>query len=67
MRAQSTGGWWPPHVCANEVVYRLQDVEEVIKASEHWQDEKALPLPHSVALTIRGRGANGRHHRGTGG
>ncbi len=33
------------NVYANEVVYRLQDVEEVIKASEHWQDKKALPLP----------------------
>ena len=33
------------NVYANEVVYRLQDVEEVIKASEHWQDGKALPLP----------------------
>ncbi len=33
------------NVYANEVVYRLQDVEEVVKASEHWQDRKALPLP----------------------
>lgn len=33
------------NVYANEVVYRLQDVEEVIKASEQWQDKKALPLP----------------------
>ena len=32
-------------VYANEVVHRLQDKEEVILASEHWQDEKALPLP----------------------
>ena len=32
-------------VYADEVVYRLQDEEEVIKASEHWKDEKALPLP----------------------
>ena len=32
-------------VYSNEVVYRLQDVEEVIKASEHWNSQKALPLP----------------------
>ena len=33
------------NVYANEVVYRLQDVDEVVKASEHWQEKKALPLP----------------------
>ena len=33
------------NVYANEVVYRLQDVDEVIKASEKWQERKALPLP----------------------
>lgn len=27
------------------VVNRLQNEEKVIKASEHWKDEKALPLP----------------------
>jgi len=32
-------------VYSNEVVYRLQDVEEVINASEHWNSRKALPLP----------------------
>ena len=32
-------------VYSNEVVYRLQDVEEVVKASEHWNSQKALPLP----------------------
>ena len=32
-------------VYSNQVVYRLQDVEEVIKASEHWDSQKALPLP----------------------
>ena len=32
-------------VYSNEVVYRLQDVEEAIKASEHWDGQKALPLP----------------------
>lgn len=30
---------------ATEVVNRLQDKEKVIKADEHFQDEKALPLP----------------------
>jgi len=33
------------NVYANEVVYRLQDVDAVIKASEQWQDHQALPLP----------------------
>lgn len=32
-------------VYASRVVHRLQDEEKVIHASEHWQDEKALPLP----------------------
>lgn len=32
-------------VYSNEVVYRLQDVEEVIQANEHWDNQKALPLP----------------------
>ncbi|MDE2978830.1 MAG: DUF3365 domain-containing protein [Acidobacteriota bacterium] len=32
-------------VYANQVVHRLQDEEAVIAASEHWRDEKALPLP----------------------
>ena len=32
-------------VYARQVVHRLQDEEGVILASEHWQDEKALPLP----------------------
>jgi hypothetical protein len=27
------------------VVNRLQNEEKVIKASEHWKDDKALPLP----------------------
>ena len=30
---------------ATDVVNRLQDKEKVIKADEHFQDEKALPLP----------------------
>jgi len=32
-------------VYAKEVVNRLQDQEKVIRASEHWKDDKALPLP----------------------
>jgi hypothetical protein len=32
-------------VYTRTVVNRLQNEEKVIKASEHWQDEKALPLP----------------------
>lgn len=33
------------NVYANQVVYRLQDVEEVLEASEHWESQKVLPLP----------------------
>ena len=32
-------------VYTKQVVNRLQNQENVIKASEHWQDDKALPLP----------------------
>src|SRR5262249_8252753 len=32
-------------VYTKEVVNRLQNQENVIKASEHWKDEKTLPLP----------------------
>lgn len=32
-------------VYTKQVVNRLQNEEKVIKASEHWQDDKALPLP----------------------
>ena len=32
-------------VYARHVVNRLQDQEQVIEASEHWQDDQALPLP----------------------
>jgi hypothetical protein len=32
-------------VYTKNVVNRLQNEENVIKASEHWKDEKALPLP----------------------
>ncbi len=32
-------------VYAQQVVHRLQDEEDVILASEHWRDDKALPLP----------------------
>ena len=30
-------------VYAHQVVHRLQDEEQVILVSEHWQDDKALP------------------------
>ena len=32
-------------VYTRNVVNRLQNEEKVIRASEHWQDDKALPLP----------------------
>jgi hypothetical protein len=32
-------------VYTKQVVNRLQNDENVIKASEHWKDDKALPLP----------------------
>jgi hypothetical protein len=32
-------------VYTQEVVQRLQNEEHVIKASEHWKDDKLLPLP----------------------
>ena len=32
-------------IYAEQVVNRLQDEEQLIIASEHWQDERALPLP----------------------
>ena len=32
-------------VYTKQVVNRLQNEEQVIKASEHWKDDKALPLP----------------------
>lgn len=32
-------------VYTREVVNRLQNDEKIIKASEHWKDEKTLPLP----------------------
>ena len=32
-------------VYARHVVHRLQDQEGVILASEHWEDDRALPLP----------------------
>lgn len=32
-------------IYTRQVVNRLQNDEKVIKASEHWKDEKALPLP----------------------
>lgn len=35
-------------VYARMIVDRLQDQEKVIKASEHWKDDRALPLPAQV-------------------
>jgi hypothetical protein len=32
-------------VYSRVIVHRLQDEAKVIKTSEHWQEEKALPLP----------------------
>jgi hypothetical protein len=32
-------------VYTKQVVNRLQNVDKVIKATEHWEDEKTLPLP----------------------
>jgi hypothetical protein len=32
-------------VYTRNVVNRLQNEEQIIKASEHWQDDKSLPLP----------------------
>ena len=32
-------------VYARHVVNRLQDQEQIIQASEYWQDDRALPLP----------------------
>lgn len=32
-------------VYTKQVVNRLQNEEKIIKASEHWKDDKALPLP----------------------
>jgi hypothetical protein len=46
-------------VYTKSVVNRLQNDEKVIKASEHWQDDKALPLPAQMfrmgAETVAGK------------
>lgn len=48
-------------VYTKKVVQRLQNEEKVIKASEHWQDDKALPLPAQMfrmgAETVNGKNA----------
>ena len=48
-------------VYTKQVVQRLQNDEKVIKASEHWQDDKALPLPAQMfrmgAETVSGKDA----------
>ncbi len=38
-------------VYTKQVVNRLQNEEKIIKASEHWKDEKALPLPAQMFRT----------------
>jgi len=49
-------------VYSRVVINRLVNKEKVIKASEHWQDDKALPLPAQVfrlgAETANENGAN---------
>jgi len=46
-------------VYTKQVVNRLQNEEQVITASEHWKDEKALPLPAQMfrmgAETVAGK------------
>jgi len=46
-------------VYTKQVVARLQNEEKVITASEHWKDEKALPLPAQMfrmgAETVAGK------------
>lgn len=46
-------------VYTKQVVQRLQNEEKVIKASEHWKDDKALPLPAQMfrmgAETVSGK------------
>jgi hypothetical protein len=48
-------------VYTKQVVNRLQNEEKIINASEHWQDDKALPLPAQMfrmgAETVAGKNA----------
>lgn len=48
-------------VYTKQVVNRLQNEEKIIKATEHWQDEKTLPLPAQMfrmgAETVAGKNA----------
>src|ERR1043166_2227386 len=44
------------------VVNRLQNEENIIKASEHWKDDKALPLPAQMFRM----GAEHVHDKGAG-
>lgn len=48
-------------VYTKQVVNRLQNEDQVIKASEHWKDDKALPLPAQMfrmgAETVSGKNA----------
>ncbi len=49
-------------VYTKKVVNRLQNEQQVIKASEHWEDDKALPLPAQMfrmgAEMVNEKGAN---------
>ena len=47
-------------VYTRQVVNRLQNEEKIIKASEHWKDEKALPLPVRMITRILGSSAHSR-------
>lgn len=46
---------------AEEVVYRLQDVEKVLKATEHFKQDRSLPLPaQMLRMTAEEASAKGR-------
>jgi hypothetical protein len=48
-------------VYTRQVVNRLVKEDKVIKASEHWQDEKALPLPAQMFRMGAGNGHGEKH------
>ena len=49
-------------IYTQKVVNRLQNEEKILKASEHWKDEKTLPLPAQMfrmgAELVQQQGAN---------
>ena len=52
-------------VYTKQVVQRLQNEDKVIRASEHWQDDKALPLPAQMfrmGSELATRKATGLHY-----